>query len=83
MTAALTIFAAVAIFALLLIIRPLRSALFLVLHTAAGWAGLYIFNFLFSALGMTIGINIVSATCVAVLGLPGLLLLILLKFLYK
>ncbi|MBO5733958.1 MAG: pro-sigmaK processing inhibitor BofA family protein, partial [Clostridia bacterium] len=46
-------------------------------------AGLYIFNTVFAATGLTIGINIASASIVGVLGLPGLLLMIILKFIYK
>lgn len=70
-------------FLVAMFLKPIRALFALVLNTLAGWAGLYIFNFLFSTLGMTIGINIVSATTVGVLGIPGLILLVVLKFIYK
>ena len=74
----------VAMFVLLnVLFRPVRAIFALILNTILGWAGLYIFNFLFSPLGMVIGINLVSATTVGVLGIPGLILLIVLKFIYK
>ena len=66
-----------------MLFRPVRAIFALILNTILGWAGLYIFNFLFSPLGMVIGINLVSATTVGVLGIPGLILLIVLKFIYK
>ena len=74
----------VAMFVLLnVLFRPVRAIFALILNTILGWAGLYIFKFLFSPLGMVIGINLVSATTVGVLGIPGLILLIVLKFIYK
>ncbi len=66
-----------------LFLKPLRALFALILNTLTGWAGLYIFNLIFSSVGVAIGINIVSATTVGVLGIPGLLLLIALKFIYK
>lgn len=73
----------VAVFLLVcLVLKPLRALFALVLNTLVGWAGLYIFNLLLASSGLAIGINIVSATTVGVLGLPGLVLLIVLKFLY-
>ncbi len=70
-------------FLVCLFLKPLRALFALVFNTLAGWAGLYIFNFLFASMGLAIGINIVSATTVGVLGIPGLILLIVLKFIYK
>ena len=74
----------VAMFILLnMLFRPVRAVFALILNTILGWAGLYIFNFLVSPLGLVIGINLVSATTVGVLGIPGLILLIILKLIYK
>ena len=74
----------VAMFILLnMMFRPVRAVFSLIFNTILGWAGLYIFNFLVSPIGLAIGINLVSATTVGVLGIPGLLLLIVLKFIYK
>ena len=66
-----------------MLFRPVRAVFALILNTILGWAGLYIFNFIFSPLGLAIGINLVSATTVGVLGIPGLILLIVLKLIYK
>lgn len=73
----------VVFFLVCLFLKPLRALFALIFNTLAGWAGLYIFNLIFSSLGMAIGINIVSATTVGVLGIPGLILLVVLKFVYK
>jgi inhibitor of the pro-sigma K processing machinery len=64
-----------------LFFKQLKGFFSLILNTALGWAGLYIFNLIFPA--FTIGINIASASVAGVLGLPGLILLITLKLIYK
>ena len=61
--------------------RQLKGIFILLLNTALGWAGLYIFNLILPA--FAIGINIASASVTGVLGLPGLILLIVLKLIYK
>lgn len=66
-----------------LFFKQLKGFFSLVLNTALGWAGLYIFNSLLSSAGIFIGINIASASIVGVLGIPGLVLLVILKFIYK
>lgn len=66
-----------------LFFRQLREILMLFLNTAVGWAVLYIFNIVFSGVGISIGVNIASASIVGVLGLPGLILMIILNALYK
>lgn len=67
----------------LLFFKQLKGFFALILNTCLGWAGLYIFNLLFAGVGFSIGINLASASIVGVLGLPGLLLMIILKFIYK
>ena len=62
--------------------KPLRGLCVLMLRSALGWAGLYILNFLLAFSGFSFGINIASASIVGILGLPGLVLLGLLKFLF-
>ena len=74
------------LFALLCILsvlffRQLKGIFVLLLHTAIGWAGLYIFNLILPT--FAIGVNIASASVAGVLGLPGLILLIVLKLIYK
>ncbi len=62
--------------------KPLKSVLLLLLHSALGGAGLYIFNFIFAGTGFSIGLNIVTASICGLFGLPGLVLLIISKILY-
>lgn len=62
--------------------KAVKGLLFLFLHTGLGWAGLYIFNYVFSFSAFSIGINIASATICGILGLPGLLLLAIVKLIY-
>ena len=66
-----------------LFFKQVKGFCSLILNTVAGWAGLYIFNTVFAATGFALGINIASASLVGVLGIPGLLLMIVLKFVYK
>ena len=66
-----------------LFFKQLKGFLALILNTLAGWAGLYIFNTVFATTGFALGINIASASLVGVLGIPGLLLMVILKFVYK
>ena len=66
-----------------LFFKQLKGVFALVLNTVLGWAGLYIFNLVFATTGFAIGINIASASIVGVLGIPGLVLLVILKFIYK
>ncbi len=66
-----------------LFFKQLKGLLVLLFNTILGWAGLYIFNLAFASTGFFIGINIASASILGVLGLPGLILMIALKFIYK
>ena len=80
---ALVTLCVLALSVVLLFFKQLKGLFALILNTCLGWAGLYIFNLLFAATGFTIGINLASASVVGVLGIPGLLLMIVLKFIYK
>lgn len=60
--------------------RPLRGLFLLILRSVFGWAGLYILNLAFAFSGFSIGVNLASASIVGILGLPGVVLLALLKF---
>ena len=73
----------VALVLISLCFKQLRGVFALFFNTFLGWAGLYIFNLIFAASGFAIGINIASASIVGILGVPGLILLIILKLIYK
>ena len=62
--------------------KPLKGILLLVLNSLLGGIGLYIFNWIFAPTGFAIAINVVTSSICGLFGLPGLVLLILLKLLF-
>lgn len=64
-------------------LKPIKKLVVLLFHSAFGWAGLYILNLAFAFVPFSIGINIASATIAGVLGIPGVLLMALLKWIYQ
>ncbi len=64
-------------------IKPLKGIGLLLLHSVLGGVGLYIINLMTAGLGFNIGLNIATASICGVLGLPGLVLLILIKLLFR
>ncbi len=62
---------------------PLRWAAKLLLNTVLGFAGVFIFNLLGTYTGVTLGLNLLNALIIGVLGLPGLALLLFLKWLFS
>lgn len=77
MAAAGVIFAAVKLFS-----SPLRLAFKLLLNTLLGFAALYIFNMLSSLTGIVLGLNWFNAATVGLLGVPGLGLLLVFRWLF-
>ncbi len=61
--------------------RPLRLLLKLTLNTAAGFFALFLFQALEPLLGETLGLNLFNAAVIGVLGFPGFLLLLALRWL--
>ena len=57
---------------------PIRLVFRILINTAAGFALLLIFNYIGMYLGLSIGINIINALLIGILGIPGLLLLVFL-----
>ncbi|MBQ9521498.1 MAG: pro-sigmaK processing inhibitor BofA family protein [Oscillospiraceae bacterium] len=72
------------VFLLVAVVRilsaPLRLALKLLLNTVSGFVALWLVNLLSGVTGVYLGLNVVNALIVGVFGLPGLVLLILLKW---
>ena len=62
--------------------RPIRWILKLLLNTAIGFAALFLGKCYCSAIGITRGLNGFSALFVSVAGFPGLVLLLLIKYLF-
>jgi len=62
--------------------KPIKWALKLLLHALFGFVALFIFNFFGSIVGITLGLNWVNAIVTGVLGIPGVILLLLLTYLF-
>ncbi len=72
------LFLAVACAALLR--RPLRLALRVVLNSALGFGALWLLNATAAVTGISLGLNLFNALTIGVLGIPGLGLLLLVKW---
>lgn len=66
--------------ALILLRRPLRALLRLLGRTAAGLLGLFAFSQVGSLIGVTLGVNLVNALVLALLGVPGFGLLLMVNW---
>lgn len=80
-------FIAIALLFLLLVVfklfsAPLRLALKVGLNTALGFLALAALDWLGPLLGLHIGVNLINALIVGILGLPGLALLVLLQWVF-
>lgn len=62
---------------LILLRKPLRWLLRLLGRTAVGLVGLFAFSQVGGLIGVTLGVNLVNALVVALLGLPGFALLLM------
>ena len=80
----LMIGAAVALIALLIKIlaAPMRLLTKLAINTAVGYVVLFIFDFFADFFAIGVELNLLNALIVGVFGIPGILLLVLLKFLF-
>lgn len=58
---------------------PIKKILKLVLNTVIGGAIIYIINLIGASFGFHIGLNILTSLVVGILGIPGAILLIILK----
>jgi len=65
--------------ALFLLARPIKLLLKLTLNSALGCVGIIIFNLASGFLGLSIGVNIVTALTVGILGMPGFALILFLQ----
>ncbi len=61
---------------------PLKLALKVLLNTLLGFAALFLVNLASPLTGFSLGLNLFNALTVGVLGVPGLVLLILLKLVF-
>ena len=61
--------------------KPIKWAFKLLLHALSGFVFLLIFNFFGSFVNLSLGFNWLNAAVTGVLGVPGVILLLLLKYL--
>ncbi|MBR0311039.1 MAG: pro-sigmaK processing inhibitor BofA family protein [Oscillospiraceae bacterium] len=61
---------------------PLKLALKVLLNTLLGFAALFLLNLASGLTGFTLGLNLLNALTVGILGVPGLVLLVLLKLVF-
>ncbi|MBO4915156.1 MAG: pro-sigmaK processing inhibitor BofA family protein [Oscillospiraceae bacterium] len=73
-------------FAVLGVIRlfsaPLRLALKVLINTLLGFAALFVINLASGLTGFSLGMNLFNALVIGILGVPGLVLLVLLKIVF-
>jgi len=68
-------------FLLRIFYKPLKLFLQVLLWTILGGALIYLYNFAGALWGLAIGLNVISAFIVGIMGLPGLGALVVLKYL--
>jgi inhibitor of the pro-sigma K processing machinery len=61
---------------------PIRWIFKLLINTAAGFVFLFLFNYIGAFIGLALGINIINAVIIGILGIPGLILLLLVKWIF-
>lgn len=67
------------ILALMIYPKPLKIFLRTVIQALGGVVGLFIFNFILSPIGWSVGINWITIFIIGLLGLPGFIFLYLLN----
>ncbi len=61
---------------------PLKWAFKLLINAASGFIALVILNFFGGVVGLSLTINLINCLVAGILGLPGVVLLLLLKYLF-
>lgn len=64
-----------------LFILPIKTILKIALNSVLGGVLIWIINFIGNTYGFHIGLNFVTTICIGLLGIPGAILIIVLKFL--
>jgi inhibitor of the pro-sigma K processing machinery len=81
-TIAILIIAVLAVFLLIkLLAAPIRFAGKMLINALVGFVVLFLLNFAGSIVGISLGINWFNALVVGIFGAPGVVLLLLLKYL--
>lgn len=75
----------IAVIAIVVVVRllsaPIRLAGKLLINALAGFVVLFLLNFVGGIVGLSLGINWINAIVVGILGAPGVVLLLLIKYL--
>lgn len=61
--------------------RPIAWILKFIIHACMGYAALFIFNFVGAWVGVSLGLNWINAAITGIFGVPGVILLLLVKYL--
>lgn len=81
-TIAIILIAVIAVFLILkLLTAPIRFAAKMLINALVGFVVLFLLNFAGSLVGLSLGINWFNALIVGIFGAPGVVLLLLLKYL--
>ena len=81
-TIAIIVIAIIAVFLILkLLTAPIRFAAKMLINALVGFVVLFLLNFVGGIIGLSLGINWFNALIVGIFGAPGVVLLLLLKYL--
>ena len=81
-TIAIIVIAVIAVFLILkLLTAPIRFAAKMLINALVGFLVLFLLNFVGGIVGLSLGINWFNALIVGIFGAPGVVLLLLLKYL--
>ncbi len=72
----------VSIFIIRIFAKPISLIIKLLLNAASGFIILFIVNFFGESIGFTVGVSFFNAVIAGILGVPGVVLLLILKFLF-
>ena len=73
-------FCLLAVLFIKLLIKPIGWAIKLLLHALIGYAALFLLNFFGSTVGITLELNWTNALITGIFGLPGVVVLLLVKY---
>lgn len=80
-TTAIIVIVAILVLAVFILLRkPIKIVFKLILNTVIGFIALFAINFLGSFIGVTVAVNWINAVLVGVLGIPGVALILLIRW---
>lgn len=79
-TGIIIIIAILALVVFIILRKPIKIIFKLILNTVIGFLALFVINYLGSFIGISIAVNWINAVIVGVLGVPGVALILLLKW---